>query len=145
MHKKSSHLDTPSRLHQSQMITGVYIPLGLICLLVIGAGLLIIIRSSDNSAVSQTWASIALILMIAPLAVMSVFSTVFLIFAVIGMSKANRGLPQVFQNASKKITGINDKAQQIVTALASPVIKTRVAFAGFRRLFSSNKKNVRRS
>ena len=144
MSKKGSTSENPSRIHQSQMITGVYIPLVLICLVVIGAGMLIIIRSTGNAAVSQTWASIALILMIAPLSVISVFSLAILIFAVIGMSKANRNLPMIFRNSANKITGINEKAQLKVTSLAYPVIKTRAAFAGFRRFFTIKKNSVRR-
>jgi Na+-transporting methylmalonyl-CoA/oxaloacetate decarboxylase gamma subunit len=126
------------------MFTGVYIPLVLICLVVIGAGLLVIFQSAGNTAVSQTWASVSLILMIAPFAVISVFTLAILIFAVLGMSKANRNLPMIFRNAANKVTGINEKVQQKVTSLSTPVIKTRASFAGFRRLFTLKKNNVRR-
>ena len=145
MRKNSSRSENSSKLHKTQMLTGVYIPLVLICLVVIGAGLLVIFQSEGNTSISQTWASVALILMIAPLAIVSVFSLAILIFAVIGMSKANRNLPLIFRNATNKVTGINVQAQQKVTSLASPVIKTRAAFAGFRILFTQKTNNVRRS
>ena len=144
MSKNSSKSENPSKLHKTQMFTGVYIPLVLICLVVIGAGLLVIFQSAGNTAVSQTWASVSLILMIAPLAVISVFTLAILIFAVIGMSKANRNLPMIFRNAANKVTGINEKVQQKVASLSTPVIKTRASFAGFRRLFTLKKNNVRR-
>lgn len=144
MSKNSSKSENPSKLHKTQMFTGVYIPLVLICLVVIGAGLLVIFQSAGNTAVSQTWASVSLILMIAPFAVISVFTLAILIFAVLGMSKANRNLPMIFRNAANKVTGINEKVQQKVTSLSTPVIKTRASFAGFRRLFTLKKNNVRR-
>jgi len=145
MSKKSSISENPSKLHKSQMMISVYIPLVLICLFVIGAGLLVIFRSAGNADISRTWASVALILMIAPLAVISIFSLAILIFSVIGMSKANRNLPLIFRNTANKVTSINNQTQQRVTSLASPVINTRAAFAGFRKLFNINKKNIRRS
>jgi hypothetical protein len=137
--------DDPKRLHKTQLIIQVYIPLLIVILLVIGIGFLITLKSTGDVSISQTWASVGEIMFIAPLAILSIFSLALMILAVIGMSKANRALPQIFRKGRSKLIDVNERSQKYLNNLASPVIKTRSVFAGVKGLFNAFKKRLWRS
>jgi uncharacterized protein YlxW (UPF0749 family) len=142
---KTARTIDPTKLHKTQLITQIYIPLVLVSILVLGTGLLITLKSTGEASISQTWASMGVLMLITPLIILSIFSLTILILAVIGMSKANRVMPKILRDAGYKLVGINETSQKYINNLASPVIKTRSVSAGVKGLFEALKNRLRRS
>jgi hypothetical protein len=145
MTSKNEPTINPTKLHKNQLITRVYIPLILVSLLVLGTGIFITLKSTGDASISRTWASLGVIMLIAPLVILSIFSLAVLILAVFGMSKANRAMPHILRDAGNKIVRVNEISQKYINNLASPVIKTRSVSAGIKGVFKVFKKRLRRS
>lgn len=145
MTSKTEQTFDPTKHHKTQLVTHLYIPLILVSLLVLGTGILITLKSTGDASVSQTWASVGELMLIAPLVILSIFSLAVLILAVIGMSKANHAMPKILRDAGNKLVGVNERSQKYINNLASPVIKTRSVLAGVKGLFNAFKNRLRRS
>ena len=129
----------PEKLHRRQSIIWIYLPLGLICLLGLGAGVFITLKSGTNESLTQTWSSIGMIFIIIPPALLSIVVLTILILAIFGMGKANQALPPHLRTFRQKIIGVNQKAQNITTNAASPIIKIRATFSGIKAFFTISK------
>jgi hypothetical protein len=144
MTSKNSQTIDPTKVHKTQLITRVYIPMAIVGFVVFGTGILITLKSTGDASVSQTWASVGELMLIVPLVILSIFSLAVLILAVIGMSKANRALPRILRDAGNKLVGINERSQKYINNLTSPVIKTSSVVAGVKGLFNAFKNRLRR-
>jgi hypothetical protein len=144
MTSKTEQTIDPTKVHKSQLITRVYIPLALVSFLVFGTGILITLKSTGDASISQIWASVGVIMLIAPLVILSIFCMTVLTLAVIGMSKANRAMPKILRNAGNKLVVVNERSQKYINNLTSPVIKIRSVSAGVKGLFNAVKNRLRR-
>jgi hypothetical protein len=135
--KKEINL-APEKLQHNQLITRVYLPLVVICALVLGAGIFVTIKSGNQESISQTWSAIGIIFMIIPAMLLSIFGLTILILAIIGMAKANQALPPHLRSIRNKVIGVNQKAQNITTKTASPVIKTSAILSAVKVFFTSS-------
>jgi hypothetical protein len=129
----------PEKLHRRQSMAWIYLPLGLICLLVLGVGVFITLKSGTDVSLTQTWSSIGMIFIIIPPALLSILVITILILAIFGMGKANQALPPHLRSFRQKIIGVNQKAQNITNKAASPIIKTRAIFSAIKAFFRVSK------
>ena len=125
----------PEKLHRRQSMAWIYLPLGLICLLVLGVGVFITLKSGTDVSLTQTWSSIGMIFIIIPPALLSIVVLTILILAIFGMGKANQALPPHLRSFRQKIIEVNQKALNITDKAASPIIKTRATFSAVKAYF----------
>jgi len=129
----------PEKLHRRQSMAWIYLPLGLFCLLALGIGVFITLKSGTDVPLTQTWSSIGMIFIIIPPALLSILVITILILAIFGMGKANQALPPHLRSFRQKIIGVNQKAQKITNKAASPIIKTRATFSAIKAFFTISK------
>jgi len=82
------------------------------------------------------------IMLVAPMVILSIFTLTGLILAVIGMYKANRALPRILRNTGNKIVGVNETSRKYINDLASPVIRARSVSAGAKEVFKVIQKRL---
>lgn len=134
---------TPEMRHQRQTFKLIYLPLILICILVITIAIFILLKSGTDRSITQTWSAIGVIFMIMPVLILSIFTITVMILAIIGMSKANQALPPHLRSFRQKIIQVNQKAQIVTNKTTEPIIKSRSFFNAVKTLFPASIRFIR--
>lgn len=120
----------PQVTHKQQSFLWIFLPLALIILLIVAAGVFIIMSTSSGDSVTQSWSAISLVYLLIPLAILSLIPLILLALAVVGMSKAGKALPPFLRTTRHKILLLNGKTQAVTDKAASPVISIRSFTSG---------------
>jgi len=129
-----SNEQSPEYKHKQQSLLWIFLPLALIILLILSAGVFVIMSTSSGDSVTQTWSAISLVFLLLPMAILSIIPLIILVLAVVGMSKAGKALPPYLRKARHKVLQLNGKAQAVTDKAASPMISIRSFTAGAKAL-----------
>ena len=142
MDKDNQPLEDPVKIHRRQLFTSIYLPLGIVGLIIIGAGVLLILGSRDGSGQVQSWSSISMIIMILPFIILSIVVIAFLVLAVFLLAKANQKIPPRLHSLRTKTIQFSAKSQNAISKTAIPFIKIQSILSGMRAFLQINRRNL---
>lgn len=123
--------EDPVKAHKRQAFWRIYLPLGVILLVMLAIGFFFTFDSISGGSLSTTWSSIALILLIGPFVMVGIITLVILVLSVIGLDKANKVITPKLRGFRVNLLRINTKAQGYADRLVSPIITGRSLVSGF--------------
>jgi uncharacterized membrane protein len=142
MDKVNQQPEDPVKIHHRQLFTSIYLPLGIVGLIIIGAGVLLILGTRGGSGHVQSWSSISMIIMVLPFIILSIVVFAFLVLAVYLLAKANRKIPPKLQSMRTKTIQFANKSQNAISKTATPFIKIQSILSGMRAFFHINRRKL---
>lgn len=117
--------DTPQKNHRNQMITQVWLPLGIILLAILGLFVIILLGAeSQPSSISQI-ASISEILLIIPFFLIGLFQLILIILSFVLIKRISNGISPLASKIHSFILRIQLISENSSHSVASPIVGIR--------------------
>lgn len=132
--------DTPQRpsikKHNQDFIFKILVPVLVAVLLVLFLIILMIVTSGKDPSISETWASISLVLLILPFLVIGIILLVLSIVAIWLLSKTTKPISRYSLIIDNFFGQVRNTSQKISSRSAQPLIYGKAVQAGLFKFFS---------
>lgn len=125
----------PAKLHESQHIWQILVPVLLTVLVMVGIGVLMIILSAQPTGFDEKWAQISLVFLILPSLLIGLVLLAVLILTTRLINKSHKILPAQFQKMDQWMNIVHGITFYSAHKITTPLISIKSFTAGAVRLF----------